>query len=227
MKKYILTLLTVVLAASCSDYSYPENKEISEKNGARVDSTSSFLLDDIKFAGNEYALEWNSETKATIDEYYTFTSEAVLYNFYLSRNIYRFVFEKEGKAPLIVSINQSKDRSWVVSKSIFEREEIAMACGIDRVQDYSNYTRDLTEDEVKGFNTLLKDMDFYNLSAITTTTELKNYCLVEAHEKDKYWTVYRSLDDAELKPLVDYVSKLSRFNLDADRVIKLPEISMP
>lgn len=227
MKKYILASILAFFAISCSDYKYPSDKEVSEVNGARIDSTTSFLLDDVEFGGTSYAFDWNKERRAIIDDYYTFTSEGLLYNFYQKRNIYRFLFEQEGKAPLIVSINEDKARSWVVSKIIFEREEIAPACGIDLVRDYTPYSKDLTEDQVAEFKDILSKVDFFNLETTVANQDLKNYCLAEAHEKDKYWTVYRSLNDAELKPLVDYVSKLSRFNYDTDRVSKLPEMRMP
>lgn len=227
MKKYILASILAAFAISCSDYKYPSDKEVSETNGARIDSTTSFLLDNIEFGGSTYSFDWNKERRAAVDDYYTFTSEGLLYNYYQKRNIYRFLFEKEGKAPLIVSINEDGARSWIVSKLVFEREEIAPACGINLVRDYTPYSKDLTGEQVAEFKTILSQINFFNLATTEANQDLKNYCLIEVHEKDKYWTVYRPLSDAELQPLVEYVSKLSRFNYDTDRVSKLPEMSMP
>lgn len=227
MKKYILALVATIVVVSCSDYKYPENKVISERNGARIDSTISYLPDTIKFSGIEHTFEWNIERRGAIDCYYDFTSEALLYNYYQGRRIFRFLFEKEGKAPIIVSINQEGGRTWMISKIIYEKEEIAPACGIMLVRAFDNHTKDLTESQVKGFESLLANLDFFHLQTEDSKTAFANYCLIEGHEDGKYWLVYRSLDDVELKPLVEYIENLSRFKYDTDKVTKLPLMSMP
>lgn len=227
MRKYILVLVASLFVVSCSDYKYPENKAISEPNGARTDSTVSYLPNIIEFAGIKHTFDWNAERSAAIDGYYHFTSEGLLYNYYQGRKIYRFLFEKEGKAPLIVSINQEGKRSWVASKLIYDQEQIAPACGIMLVPMFNNFTRDLTEEETKSFEALLQEVDFFHLETKDAQAAFANYCVIEGHEDGKYWLVYRSLDDAQLQAFVGFVASLSRFNLDIDRVSKLPEMPMP
>lgn len=227
MKKYIIALVAVLVVVSCSDYKYPEDKTVSEKNGARADSTISYLPDTVKFSGVDYVFDWNADRRAAIDDYYGFTSEALLYNYYQGRSIYRFLFAKKGCAPLIVSVNNDGTRSWVISKMIYEKEEIAPACGVILVKEFKNHTRDLSEDEIKEFDVQLKNVDFFQLETKEANNNLENYCLIEGHEDGKYWVIYRSLDDAQLQPLTDFVAKLSRFDYNAERVSKLPEMSMP
>lgn len=215
-------MLPFSLLLSCSDYKYPENKSISENNGALTDSVVSYLPASIESAGVMHNFDWDSQTQETVDAYFTLTSEPLLYNYYLGRQVYRFLVEKEGKSPLIISINTEGGKSWVVSKRIMDVEHIAPACGIMTTLEFNHFSRELSAEDVVKLQECLKKINLYQLSTVSPSKREKEYCLLEAHDKGKYWVVYRSLQDQEIKELIDFIVTLTRFNLDMDRVIPLP-----
>lgn len=221
MKEYLLYLLPLCLLFSCSDYKFPEDKTVSENNGAVADSEVSYLPNEIDFAGTKHTFDWDKKIQTTIDSYYSFTSEPILYNFYLGRQIYRFVLEKEGKSPLIISINIDGGKAWVISKRIYEKEQIAEACGIKLVREYDHFTRELSKEDVATFQEILYKANIYQLVNVVPSRVERDYCLIEAHDKGKYWTAYRSLLSSEIKELVDFIVPLTRFNTDMDKQVRL------
>lgn len=223
MRKYITTLVVSMFIVSCADYKYPQSLKLTERNGARVDSSASFLLDSIAFGGVEHRFNWDEQRKQTIDLYYLWTSEPVLYNFYQGREIYRFVIEKEGRSPLLIIVNIENNKAWVVSKRLYEREQIAENCGIEVVWEFDHYMKDLSSQELDKFRTLLKQVKPFELTNSVVNEKIDGYTLIELHEKGKYWVVYRSLDDEDIKDLTDFVVRLTRFNCDMEALIQLAQ----
>ena len=212
MKKYILIIMVSVFVASCSNYKYPQDAKVSEANGALVDSSASYLLEEINFDGSARVMSWNKERLEELNSYYRLASEPVLYNYYTGRDIYRFVIVEKGKEPLILSVNKDNKRSWIVSKRIdmqnqFDSDSTSTILSVP----FDHFTRDLSDEEWMNFTSLWKSTDFYTLTNHEVDEQLDSYCVVESHEEGSYWYVYRSLDDSSLKEISTYVKSLTRF----------------
>lgn len=219
MKKYLFIALIVLTVFSCGNYSYPEDKKLSGRNGVLKDSTASYLPLQLSFDGNDYIFDWNKDELAELNNYYLQCNEPLLYNYYLKRDIYRLLLSEKDKEPLLISINKEKDNNWIVSKRI-DTQKINMQAVPDSihidtteglVSKFENYSRPLTAEEVHRFDSIFQQVDFFHLPNDQIGKNFDDFYILEAHEAGNYWCLYRSLDDNSQQSLADYMRSLTGF----------------
>lgn len=219
MKRYIVLSFVALLFFSCGGkYEYPGDIKLSNKNGAILDSTASFLPSQFEVNGHNYTFDWNKDALNQINSYFSLTSEPLLYNFYLNRDIYRLVLDEQDQNPLIISINKQGDKSWIVSKKIdpsFFEIDKTIPDSIPSLEvlsaQFKNYSRELSQDEVHSFDSIFQASNFFELENNEVNKYHNSFYLLEVHKKDNYWYVYRSSDDQPLKQVATYMRSLTGF----------------
>lgn len=205
-KNLFLVLCAVFCFTACTDYSYPNKTDISEKNGTPVvDSAVSYVLENIEFKGQEWNRNWNVEVLAKVNNVLKAVNEPILYNFYLNRNIYRFILVSNDSTTFIVSVNGKDDNYWLSSKKWTKDE--------NGTESYITRTQDLSKDEWKEFQSLLKLVNFYVINDWTELKDPTSFCFVEAHEKNKYWYVLEENKGTKASELVAWVINKSKMKL--------------
>lgn len=210
MKKATLTILATIsiflLLTSCGGkYSYPNDRKLSDKHGALVDSSANFVPGD-----------WNNARISELNSYFLQTSEPVLYNFYLEREICRIVIAEKEKRTLILSINKEGKNSWITSKRIHNSTSDILKAETDSLithfaPKFDNYTRDLTKEEIHTFDSIFQTIDPLQITDNLTDKAYDYYYLVETHKSNDYWLSYQPISDQRITPLVKYIKSLTGF----------------
>lgn len=221
MKKYIIItiLLTAFLAISCSKYTYPKDAEISNKTGVLLDTLKGYIPENFTFDGIDHSITWNKEKLSEINNALLTTHEIVLYNYYLNRDIYRIMLKEEGELPLILDVvKQGKKDAWLVSKKI--TPDTLSVADLDSIQQkqvpllrstFDNYSRTWNMAHIQKFDSLYTVTNFFKQPIGETDRNFDNFFLIEVHQSDKYWYIYRPLEDSTFAPLIKFVKSLSRF----------------
>ena len=219
MKQIVVSLLFILLFTACDKYKYPQDKKISDKGGAIIDTLGGHLPKEFVYDGKTQNLAWNSNLIMQINSYYLETKEPVLFNYYLDRDVFRLLLHEEGKEPLILSLNKEERRAWIVSKRIsIESPEVTDQQELDSIADlpllWVNFdvkSRELNKQQVQTFDSLFQTINFFDLPVGEVDKKYDNYCVFEAHQKNKYWYVYRSSDDTSLADISEYIRSLSGY----------------
>lgn len=220
MKKAILGLFLILLVTACNKYSYPENKEISDKSGAIIDTSAGFIPRQILFDGITHTYKWDENRLNEINNYYLDAREPVLYNFYLDREIYRLALLENKKDPIILSFNkENANKAWLVSKrinrdSIDTHNTLEGDTAVQRPLLWVNFdvsTKELKKKDIQTFDSIFQTIDFFNISNNEIDQTYDSYYLLEVHQEGKYGYVYRKLDDQSLSDLAKYMRSFSRY----------------
>lgn len=225
MKKIVVGLLIMMSLIACKnkDYIYPQKIELSDEGGAIIDTLSGHLPKEIKFAENIYTQDWDVSRLAQLNTYFLETKEPVLFNFYQGRDVYRLVINDVDKKPIILSVNNEKGKAWIVVKTNIQTEDTLSAVDVvDPIQDsldnsmltldvnFDVFSRELTGEQVLAFDSIFQKTDFFHLPIGEVNKSYSSYYLLEVHQPDKYWYVYRPLDDQTLREVVDYMKSVAK-----------------
>lgn len=208
-RNLILALCAILSFVACSDYSYPNKKEISEKSGSIYpDSVASFVLEDFEFGGTQWNRKWNPEALNRINRIFENSDEPILHNFYLDRSIYRFVFADNDSTALIINLNSKDKAHWLSAKKIQDQES-----GDKAYFTYSTRTQNLSDQEWAEFQTLLKSTDIYSITDIPNLNSATSFTFLEAHKKGSYWYVLTENGGKGLSDLSAWVRNKSKMKL--------------
>lgn len=222
MKKYIFLAFTTFFLFSCNNgYKYSQDPKLSNMNGAMEDSIAeavNFIPNQMEFNGTSYTFDWNRNLLDEVNAIYKLTSEPLLYNYYLNRNIYRLLLVEKDKDPLIISINKQEENNWIVSKKIslstFDIDK-AIPDSVPEMEKlasrFKNYSRELTTEEVHAFDSIFQQTNVFLLSNDEADKHYDSYYLLETHDKNNYWPVYKSSDDQALQAIAKYIRSLTGF----------------
>lgn len=222
MRRYITALIVVLVftVTSCSKYKYPQDKAISDKSGILIDTLKGFLPVELTFDGTEHNIQWDKERLEELNNYFLTTKEVALYNYYLDREIYRIVLQKKGESPIILAVNKQDKNAWLVSKRLntdsiqnipLELDSIAAAQAPKLKSDFDNYSRAWNSAHIQRFDSLFTAANFFELPIGETNQAFDSYYLMEVHQSDKYWYIYRPIEDSTLNALIEFAKAFSRF----------------
>lgn len=220
MKKYFTPLVVVLIlvTSSCGKYSYPENGEVSDKAGILLDTIKGYLPTELTFDGVTHAIQWEPNRLNELNHILLTSQEVVLYNFYLDRDIYRIVLKEEGESPLILHVSKPKKGAWLVSKKLTtdslqtsELDSIQMAQAPVLKSNFDNYSKTWNPAHIQRFDSLYTATNFFEQPIGETEKAFENYYLIEVHQSDKYWYIYRPLEDSTFAPLIKFTKSFSRF----------------
>lgn len=202
----ILSLLLLLFSCSRAKYKYPSIQSISMEDGLPMDSIApNFILDSIKFHDNGDVRIWNGQNKQIINKILAFASEPLLYNYFLKRDIYRFVIGYENRKFLIVSISVKDDAYWLITKKIT----------VDNEEGYTLVFRsyDLTKEQFGHFIEKWDEAMPFILKDSKQDKSVESFVFVEMHTKDDYCYFFEQLQNSEINKLMEWVMNNSRLKL--------------
>lgn len=215
MKKNLTIIFISILFLtfiSCEgSYKYPNNKSLSEKNGATIDSIpANYITDTILFDGKLYIHNWDQTTKEQLNEVLSETSSPVLFNYYLDRENIRLVIMDSTSSMIIDVNNMNDEKYWLSSKKINHITNDSLS-----FQDIQTRTQNISKDQWLQIDTLLNntlfiDMENTNLNNVSNEYP---YYFIEFHGNKKYFYLLTNTKNNKALQLVEYLSKLNKLKL--------------
>lgn len=246
--KFILTLLlSGILIIGCTTHEnssvafsdrYPKDTLISNDNGLLRDSLTFYYP--TTFIGD------TTRYRDTLDDFYQnwFSSslyafkEPIFYNYYLGRDIYRFLWLRSFDRPIVFVLNRDSKNVWLMVKILdrqprFIDQTILKPLPIhgkglkvelvpdsvikgDRKADIVFSKKiNLTLTEWNRVDSLIKATDFWNIppSKEATGTDGSQW-IIEAHTRERYRFVQRWAPKDNFRKIGEYLIELSGLKVD-------------
>ncbi len=155
-------------------------------------------------------------------------NEPILHNFYLCKDIYRFLWLRAFEKPTVIEIINEQGKIWLITKII----DYPLIEGVDSVfnqdgslQDVYQYMRrsikgeivldtavELSRTEWRRFDKLINKTDYFKEKQIDSYGPVidGSYWVLEWHLKNKYWFIERyHPDPGSFRDACEYLISLS------------------